>query len=93
MNEQTLQKQQQLIEFFGSIEKYQENIFEKVPPLFEMVCDENGNVTIDEESVGRYIHREMAENNITFEKLVERDLITFSTIIDNYHSRIFKNNN
>ena len=89
MNELTLEKQQALINHFGSIEMYQKNIFHKVPPIFQMICDEEGNVEIDSETVGIYLNKEMSESNLSFEEICERDLKTFATIIDEYHFETF----
>ena len=89
MKASILEKQQQLINHFGSVELYQKNIFDKIPPLFYMVCDDEGNVEIDSESVGIYLNKEMSESNLSIEEICERDLNTFSTIIDKFHAETF----
>jgi hypothetical protein len=89
MKASTLEKQQALINHFGSVEMYQKNIFHKVPPLFQMICDEDGNVEIDSESVGIYLNKEMSESNLSFEEICERDSKIFSTIIDEVYAQTF----
>lgn len=89
MTEETIKKRDELIFHFGSIEKYQLGIFDKMPPIFLMICDENGNVDIDRDSVGRYIEREMEEHSLTIKQLIERDRKTFGQLIDDYYSEVF----
>lgn len=89
MTEETIKKRDKLIAYFGSVEKYQEGIFHKIPPLFLMICDSDGNVNIDRDSVGMYIEKEMKEHSLTIDQLIERDKKTFGKIIDNYYSEVF----
>lgn len=89
MNSETIKKRDELIAYFGSVEKYQLGIFDKIPPIFLMVCDAEGNVLTDRASVGRYLEREMTENSITIQELIARDSLTFGKIIDDYHTEMF----
>ena len=89
MNKETIKKRDELIAHFGSVEKYQAGIFEKIPPVFLMICDAEGNLEIDRDSVGRYLEREMKEHSLTIEQLIERDKKTFGQLIDDYYSEVF----
>ena len=82
------EKMQALISHFGSVEAYQAEIFDDIPPLFLMVCDENGDVVVDRESVGAYIEKEMAEHHLSFEKLMERDVGRFDRIVSDLYDRV-----
>lgn len=89
MTEETIRKRDELIAHFGSVEKYQSGIFDKVPPVFLMICDAEGNVDIDRDSVERYLEREMKEHSLTIEQLIERDKKTFGQLIEDYYSEVF----
>jgi hypothetical protein len=89
MNEETIKKRDELIAHFGSVEKYQAGMFDKIPPVFLMMCDAEGNVYIDRDSVGGYLKREMKEYSLTIEQLIERDKKTFGQLIDDYYTEVF----
>jgi len=89
MNEETIKKRDKLILHFGSVEKYQAGIFDKIPPVFVMICDSEGNVNYDRDSIFRYLKREMEEHSLTIDELIERDKKTFGKIIDDYYSEVF----
>lgn len=89
MNELTIKKRNELIVHFGSVEKYQAGIFDKVPPIFLMICDEQGNITVDRESIGKYLLREMKEHSLTKEELFKRDIKTFEQLINDFYSEVF----
>ena len=89
MTENTIKKRDELITYFGSIENYQSGIFDKIPPVFLMVCDSEGNVDIDRESVGKYLEKEIKENHISIQQLIERDKKKFAQIIDDYYFEVF----
>ena len=89
MNDQTIKKRDELIAHFGSIKKYQLGIFDKISPVFFLVCDKQGNVSIDHDSVGRYIEKEMKEHMRTIDQLLEGEEQTFRKMIDEYYSELF----
>lgn len=86
MNSQ--EKLQALIQHFGSVEEYQKQVFDKIPPMFVMVMDEQGNVTADQASMMAYIKKEM-ETGISFDDLLDRETKRFEQIVDELYQQTF----
>ena len=89
MTQETIKKRDELISYLGSVEKYQAGIFHKIPPVFLMTCDSEGNVIIDKNSVVKYLEKEMEEHSITIAQLIERDKKVFGQLIDDYYLEVF----
>jgi len=89
MNEITIKKRDKLIAYFGSVEKYQLEIFDKVPPIFMMSCDKNGNVIGCHESMKQYLIKEINKSNMTAKEIIERDSKIFEKIISDLYIKLF----
>jgi|688.fasta_scaffold1530017_2 hypothetical protein len=94
MRPEILQKRDELINHFGTIEKYQLNLFNskyagKTPESDFCTCDEFGNIEVDQLKLLMYIESETSINNITMQELIERDQKTNEIIIQLFYNEIF----
>ncbi len=94
MRPEILQKRDELIRHFGTIEKYQLNLFNskyagKATESDFCTCDEFGNIEVDQSKLLMYIESETSINNITMQELIERDQKTNEIRIELFYNEIF----
>ncbi len=87
------QKQNSLINYFGSVKAYNEEALKRMPAMFFMYIDQDGQYKTDPDSLTEYLNQELSKG-LTYEKIKERDTKLFTDIVSQMYTELinFKSN-